>query len=83
MDKVLKNGGLFVDFQAIAQNKFLNQMKRDRKVASALSILKQLDYLSTQYESLEEGSVELTFKDSSKNALEQLISMGIGAAMAN
>ena len=83
MDKVLKNGGLFVDFQAIAQNKFLNQMKRDRKVASALSILKQLDYLSTHYESLEEGSVELTFKDSSKNALEQLISMGIGAAMAN
>ena len=83
MDKVLKKGGIVVDFQAIAQNPLLNQMKGDRKVASVLNVLKQLNYLTAQYENLEESSAELTFKNSSKNALEELISIGISAAMSN
>ena len=83
MDKILKKGGIVVDFQAIAQNPLLNQMKGDRKVASVLNVLKQLNYLTTQYENLEESSAELTFKNSSKNALEELISIGISAAMSN
>lgn len=83
MDKVLKKGGIVIDFQAIAQNPLLNQMKGDRKVASVLNILNQLNYLTAQYESLEKSNTELTFKDSSKNALEQLISIGIGVAMSN
>ena len=83
MDKILKKGGIVVDFQAIAQNPLLNQMKGDRKVASVLNVLKQLNYLTAQYENLEESSAELTFKNSSKNALEELISIGISAAMSN
>ena len=79
---VLKKGGIVVDFQAIANNELLKQMKHNREVNATLTILKQLSYLTAQYENMQEGKAELTFKDSSKNALEQLISIGIGAAMA-
>lgn len=79
---VLKKGGIAIDFQAIANNELLKQMKYNREVNAALTILKQLNHFTAQYENMQEGKAELTFKDSNKNALEQLISIGIGAAMA-
>ena len=78
----LKKGGMVIDFQAIANNELLNQMKNNREVNATLTVLKQLNYLTAQYENMQEGKAELVFKDSSKNALEQLISIGISAAIA-
>ena len=81
-EDVLKKGGMVINFQAIASNELLNQLKHNREVNATLTVFKQLNYLTAQYENMQEGKAELTFKDSSKNALEQLISIGIGAAMA-
>ena len=78
----LKKGGMVIDFQAIANNELLNQMKDNREVNATLTVLKQLNYLAAHYENIQEGKAELVFKDSSKNALEQLISIGISAAIA-
>lgn len=77
----LLKGGLTVDFQAIAANPFLNGLKQNREVNTALGILKQLGILTASYENLQQGSAELTFKDADKNALEQLVSMGMSVAM--
>ena len=82
LGNTLKKGGMVINFQAIANNELLKQMKHNREVNATLTVLKQLDYLTAQYENMQEGKAELTFKDSNKNALEQLISIGIGAAMA-
>ena len=81
MKSTLEKGGMVIDFQAIANNEFLNKMKRDRQVKVVLNVLKQLDNLTASYDNLQEGSTELTFKDPNKNALEQLVSIGISAAM--
>lgn len=81
MRHALEKSGIVIDFQAIAQNKFLNQMKRERKIKAALNVLDQLNILTAQYDNLQEGSAELTFKDTEKNALEQLISIGFSIAM--
>ena len=81
MKSTLEKGGMVIDFQAIANNEFLNKMKRDRQVKAALNVLKQLENLTASYDNLQEGSTELTFKDPNKNALEQLVSIGISAAM--
>ena len=81
MKNVLEKGGLVIDFQAIANNDMLNQMKQERKIKAVLNVLKQLNSLTAQNDNLQEGSVELTFKDSSKNAMEQLISIGFSVAM--
>ena len=82
LGNTLIKGGMVITFQAIANNQLLKQMKHNREVNATLTVLKQLDYLTAQYENMQEGKAELTFKDSNKNALEQLISIGIGAAMA-
>ena len=82
MGKALAKGGVSIDFQAISKNQLLAQFSGNREAAMALSILKQLETFTMQMENKLETSSELTLVNKSKNSLEQLIAIGIGAAMA-
>lgn len=82
MGKALAKGGVGIDFQAISKNQLLAQFSGNREAAMALSILKQLETFTMQMENKLETSSELTLVNKSKNSLEQLIAIGIGAAMA-
>lgn len=82
MGDALSKGGIAIDFQAISKNPLLQEMADNRDGAMTLSILKQLETLSMQMESMQETTTELSLTNKNKNALEQLIAIGIGAAMA-
>ena len=82
MGDALAKGGIAIDFQAISKNPLLQEMADNRDGAMTLSILKQLETLSMQMESMQETTTELSLTNKNKNALEQLIAIGIGAAMA-
>lgn len=82
MGKALSKGGLAIDFQAISKNALLKQFSGNKETAVALSVLKQLESFTLQMEDKLETSSELILVDKDKNALEQLIAIGIGAAMA-
>lgn len=71
----LSKGGMAVDFQSISKSQLLGQFSNE--VAVALSILKQLDTFTLQMESKTSTYSELTFMNKDKNALVQLIAIGI------
>lgn len=81
MGQILKKGGIAIDFQAICKNSLLIQMSGNKELAMMLSIFKQLETLTMQMESMQESQTELILVNKDKNALEQLIAIGIGAAM--
>ena len=81
MGKTLEKGGMAIDFQAICKNKFLSEMANNRQGAMTLSVLKQLESFTIQMNNMQETSSELNLTDKNKNALEQLITIGINAAM--
>ena len=82
MGQVLKKGGIAIDFQAISKNPLLIQMSGNKELAMMLSVFKQLEILTMQMESMQKSQTELILVNKNKNALEQLIAIGIGAAMA-
>ncbi|MBQ8501426.1 MAG: DUF4836 family protein [Bacteroides sp.] len=78
----LKKGGIVIDFQSISRNKTLNQLTYQKNVAATLAVLKQLEAWTIQTDSPTKSIGELTLMDKNKNSLEQLITIGISAAMA-
>lgn len=82
LGKTLSKGGIAIDFQAICKNQLLTQFANSKEAAMVLSILKQLETFTIQMESQQETSSELILVNKNKNALEQLIAIGISAAMA-
>lgn len=82
MGDALAKGGMVIDFRAISKNPLLQEMADNRTGAMTLSILNQLQTLSMQMDSMQETTTELSLTNKNKNALEQLIAIGIGAAMA-
>ena len=81
MGEVLKKGGIAIDFQAICKHDLWSLVEGNQEAAMILSVLKQLETLTMQMESMQETTGELTLANKSKNALEQIIAIGIGAAM--
>lgn len=82
MGQVLKKGGIAIDFQAICQSKLWSLVGGSKEAVMALSILKQLEAFTMQMESMQETHSELVLINKDKNALEQLIAIAVGAAMA-
>ena len=82
MGQVLKKGGIAIDFQAICKSDLWSLVGGNKEAAMTLSVLKQLGTLTMQMESMQETRTELILVNKEKNALEQLIAIGIGAAMA-
>jgi hypothetical protein len=82
MGQVLKKGGIAIDFQAICQSDLWSLVGGSKEAAMALSILKQLEAFTMQMESMQETHSELVLINKDKNALEQLIAIAVGAAMA-
>lgn len=74
---ILEKGGTFIDFQAMTNIPFWNDILGSAKLGNTLNVLKQLNTLTSQSENLQEGTTELTFKDPNKNALAQLIAIAI------
>ena len=81
MGKTLEKGGMAIDFQAICKNKFLSEMGSNRQGAMTLSVLKQLENFTMQMEKMQGTTSELNLTNKNKNALEELIAIGIKAAM--
>ena len=82
MGKALEKGGVAFDFQAISKHPIWSEIGGDKQMAMIQSVLKQLESFITQMENMQETTSELNFTDKNKNALEQLIGMGIEAAIA-
>ena len=81
MGNVLKKGGMGIDFQTISKSDLWSLAGGNKEAAMVLSILRQLETFTMQMNNMQETSGELILVNKSKNSLEQLIAIGIGAAM--
>lgn len=81
MGKALEKGGMAIDFQAISKHPIWSEIGGNKQKAIILSALKQLDNFTMQVENMQETTSELNMVDKNKNALEQLIAMGLEAAI--
>lgn len=78
---VFEMAGMYANFQSIAESTLWKQFGYERKIIAAQKALGQFDKATVQMKALDEVYGELTFTDSEKNALEQLINIGMGVAL--
>ena len=77
----LKKGGILIDFKGLADSQLWEQFNGDAQTEQMRHVLGRMGTLTAYSHDAMSGHMEITMQDQSKNALEQLIAIGLGIAM--